>query len=422
MLDKRNISTILIAVVLLICAGCFPNLDDAPRNQGDIDLTNYVAIGDNLCAGYNETGLDPDRQHYSYPNMLHWQFDQVTDLQFNQPTLQANVNTGDVELTEIISSSCEFTADVPAFQESNSTVTALANQYVEGPYNELGVPWMKIEDITSLTFGADNQFFRRLQNPQNSDQTYTELLIENLPSFATISLGMSEVFPFAISGGTTDALTSNYDFESGYNALLNSLYDSLDDFKAVLINIPQIDDIPYFSEQTHFYVDPVDCDGNQRAIFITQGNGQVRIAQESDKILLSAREVLGADDGSGNRIGLMSQSPLPDDMVLDSIEAKQVSRKIFDLNFIIKEIAKQRDFALADIRMIMHDVNLGWKLNGTEITSEFIYGGFYSLDGIFPSPRGNAFIANTIIEAINDEYEARIPKLNIFDYPSVWIP
>ena len=57
--------------------------------------------------------------------------------------------------------------------------------------------------------------------------------------------------------------------------------------------------------------------------------------------------------------------------------------------------------------------------NGGVLTSTYVTGGAFSLDGVHPSPRGYAFTANTIIDVINTTYNASIPKVDIGTYGTV---
>jgi hypothetical protein len=49
--------------------------------------------------------------------------------------------------------------------------------------------------------------------------------------------------------------------------------------------------------------------------------------------------------------------------------------------------------------------------------STFVTGGTFSLDGVHPSPRGYALIANKFIEAINAKYGSNLNGVNIGNYP-----
>ena len=59
--------------------------------------------------------------------------------------------------------------------------------------------------------------------------------------------------------------------------------------------------------------------------------------------------------------------------------------------------------------------------NGGVLTSDFVTGGAFSLDGVHPTARGYAFVANLAIDAINRKYTANIPMVDIGNYPTVQV-
>jgi hypothetical protein len=61
--------------------------------------------------------------------------------------------------------------------------------------------------------------------------------------------------------------------------------------------------------------------------------------------------------------------------------------------------------------------NGGIVANGQTMTSTFITGGMFSLDGVHASPRGNALITNKLLEAINSKYSSNLQGVNIGNYP-----
>ena len=54
--------------------------------------------------------------------------------------------------------------------------------------------------------------------------------------------------------------------------------------------------------------------------------------------------------------------------------------------------------------------------NSFTLTSTYVTGGTFSLDGIHPSPRGYAFLANKFIEAIKAKYGSNMKGVNLGDY------
>jgi len=61
----------------------------------------------------------------------------------------------------------------------------------------------------------------------------------------------------------------------------------------------------------------------------------------------------------------------------------------------------------------------GIAYNGGVLTSQFVTGGGFSLDGAHPTPRGYAHVANLTIQEINTTYGATIPTVDIGNYATV---
>jgi len=48
-------------------------------------------------------------------------------------------------------------------------------------------------------------------------------------------------------------------------------------------------------------------------------------------------------------------------------------------------------------------------------------GGGFSLDGVHPSPRGYAILANAFAEAINAKYGSNLPGVNPLDFTGLYL-
>jgi hypothetical protein len=83
----------------------------------------------------------------------------------------------------------------------------------------------------------------------------------------------------------------------------------------------------------------------------------------------------------------------------------------------VRKFADKYNLALVDLRAIyekIHDgtyiTDDGLKINGS------IKGNFFSSDGIYPTPLGQAVIANEVIKAINLKYHAHVPLINVGEF------
>ncbi|ACT91394.1 hypothetical protein [Dyadobacter fermentans] len=80
----------------------------------------------------------------------------------------------------------------------------------------------------------------------------------------------------------------------------------------------------------------------------------------------------------------------------------------------IREYAAEKDLAVVDLFDLYQRIHQGgYKTDdGIEVDGT-PYGNFFSSDGIYPTPLGQAIITNEVIKAINKHYGAKIPLIDI---------
>src|SRR5690606_2568433 len=128
--------------------------------------------------------------------------------------------------------------------------------------------------------------------------------------------------------------------------------------------------------------------------------------------------------------GIGSETPLPDNFVLTQAQIKTIKDRIGELNLAIEnsvDIVAPSRVAVADVNTAFAQLVVqgaaGIVQDGILITASLAppFGGI-SEDGIHPNSRGYAFLANVFIEAINEKFEATVPKVNIANYPGTALP
>ena len=149
--------------------------------------------------------------------------------------------------------------------------------------------------------------------------------------------------------------------------------------------------------------------------------GQLRQANADDLMLLTAASILGTTPDPSNPLGVVGVSiPVSNEYVLTSAEQDRVSVATAAFNASIQAIADANGLGMVDANAELAQVaNGGVAFDGGVLTSEFVTGGGFSLDGVHPSPRGYAYTANLIIEELNRTYDATIPMVNIGNYGTV---
>ncbi|PXY44547.1 SGNH/GDSL hydrolase family protein [Flavobacterium hydrophilum] len=155
--------------------------------------------------------------------------------------------------------------------------------------------------------------------------------------------------------------------------------------------------------------------------------GRARQALPTDLICLGASSRIGKvpnvpADGIASPSPSLSQLgvtfPLPDRYVLLPTEVAEIGVATAAYNATIKTAAETNGLAIVDAESIMADLNKpnGISMNNFTLKATFVTGGMFSLDGIHPTPRGYAFIANKFIEAINTKYGSNLKGVDIGNY------
>lgn len=155
--------------------------------------------------------------------------------------------------------------------------------------------------------------------------------------------------------------------------------------------------------------------------------GQARQALPSDLICLSAGSRIGkvasADlDGiaspapSLNQLGITF--PLPDRYVLLPSEVAEIKVATDAYNATIEAAATTFNLAIFKAKDTMNGLtsSAGITSNGFTLRSTYVTGGAFSLDGVHPSPRGYALIANEFIKAINAKYGSNLKGVDLGNY------
>ena len=114
--------------------------------------------------------------------------------------------------------------------------------------------------------------------------------------------------------------------------------------------------------------------------------------------------------------------PLPDQYVLDSAEIAAINTSLDFYNNIIVFVAEQNNLGFVDMFRYFQKLDGPLVYNGLVFSNEMIKGEFYSLDGIYPTDRGHALIANEFIKEINRHYRASLNEVDVTGFHGVLYP
>ncbi|MEO0573344.1 MAG: G-D-S-L family lipolytic protein [Bacteroidota bacterium] len=166
--------------------------------------------------------------------------------------------------------------------------------------------------------------------------------------------------------------------------------------------------------------------------------GQARQATADDLVVLTSQSViatlneeafaflqgLGVDPATAGQLAVNGITwPLEDQWVLTPDEQATASAAVVAFNQAIEGLATTYDIAFVDANAFFVNFNVtGFPLaDGSTVTNDFGTGGGFSLDGVHPSPRGYAIIANLFAEAINAKYGSTLPGVNPLDFTGLYI-
>jgi hypothetical protein len=169
--------------------------------------------------------------------------------------------------------------------------------------------------------------------------------------------------------------------------------------------------------------------GAQTAGFYGAVFGQARQATAADLVVLPVRTVIGtvpsaADSGIGmippaplDKFGITF--PLQDKHVLIPTESAEIKKATDAYNTTIAAVATEKGLAFVDTRAVLTQLaSTGIKFGNFSLTSAYVTGGAFSLDGIHPSARGYALISNIFVDAINAKYGSTLRHVDLSVYPS----
>lgn len=403
-----------IIVALFCLSSCEKQAEEVipETNSAAAEMfSKYIAVGGSLSAGFTNGGLYREGQLTSYPNLIA----QQATIKFDQALFSVEQENG----TGFLTTSTKNTTTVFDKIIDKSGIIAtnpLVFAKYTGTLNDYGIADLRMSDMGKTGLGnvkkqGFNPYYERILPAQKEDFSYPDIIKESNATFFTVSIGEHDMLDFAISGGQK-SLTETSVFAINCQKLLDALVANKS--QGIITNLPNILDYPYFNFYTF-----AELAQNQgvSGIYITTGNGIVRLATANDKILMNAIVNVGKNN-AGQKKGLTMEYPLNNEEVLDKDEINAVASSLSNFNGILKFEAEKRALTFFDLNNLYVQINSKtYSENGAKFDKSIMTGNFYSLDGINPTPRGSAVIANAIIKIINEKYKnslkTMIPTLDV---------
>ena len=254
-----------------------PPLNSGTASAGNADLTNFVSIGDSLTAGYADGALYLLGQQNSFPSMLAQQFAAVGGGTFVQPLLKHELPTTDGNLGGLLVGGnsvlignrfvLNTETESPERLEGTATDDVVGTGLNGMTFNNMGVPGAKsfhlgapnYGDSAGLLGGTANPYFVRFSTIA-ATTVITDAAAQQ-PSFYSLWIGNNDILAYATAGGAGIDQVGNFDpntygpnditdptvFANTYAGLVGAMTAANAAVQGVLINIPDVSTIPYFT-------------------------------------------------------------------------------------------------------------------------------------------------------------------------------
>ena len=510
LMKNQIIKLACVAIACAVVSACDAEFDNpVSGNTGDsgtADLSKFVTIGDSITAGYADGALYLTGQENSYPAILAQQFAVVGgDANFTQPLVSDNLGgllAGGNQITDnrLVLDLTDPTSPSPVNLTGTPTTEVIGSGLNGTAFSNMGVPGAKsfhlgapgYGDPAGILLGLSNPFFTRFASDPATATMIGDAAVQ-APSFFVLWIGNNDVLSYATTGGVGIDRTGDFDptgyganditdpiavFPGVYSGLVGAFKTANPAVQGVLVNIPDVSTLPYFTTVPYNPVpfdtsDPVDQatvnalnggyaaynggvayalsvglitadEAALRTISFSDGQNAVVIMDEDlsditivDPKLIKMRQATAADLlvlTSSSKIGTLANPadpttawgvgvPLEDSDVLIPSEIAAIDTARTAFNTTIADIAAaDANLILVDSAAIMQEISTTGIDYGTgAINADYATGGAFSLDGVHPTARGYAVVANRIIDAINTGFNASIPAVNPGDYTTIFV-
>lgn len=421
----------------IVFISCKPKFEMPEEHLGTVNVTNYIALGGSNTAGFSDGAFNLKGQENSYAQILSEQFNRIETSAFNQSLVsEMGINLdGNSKLIVGYKTDCndEESLSPVRFNSTGDNSILSANVSSLGLFNNMAIPEMSVTDVNTLNY--NNPFYQRIVADASSTSVL-DLAMANNPTFYTTQLGEDDILAFATSGATSTPTPTNGAAGVGFEGSLEEVIASMiaAGAKGALLNIPNILNHPYFTTIPYNGLE-IDADQaeslnnvfNPIGLSFQVGTNGFLIEDTSEpfgvrKMLPGEKILLTIPLDSVKCYGMGITNYIPDRYSLTLEEIEVIEQMITEYNQVITSLANQNGVALVDLHSLYKSFHNETVYNGVSMSSDFISGGTFSLDGLNLNPIGQAKVANAIIEELNTFYSAAIPFADVTKYPGIIFP
>ncbi|MEM7038632.1 MAG: hypothetical protein AAF570_16725, partial [Bacteroidota bacterium] len=307
---------------------------------------------------------------------------------------------------------------------------------VNGTFQNLAVPGATLSDLSDPNFGlgvnsGGSPYYHRFASNPGTSTVIGDAAAQD-PTFFVYWPGMQDIYDWASVGGAHQGLLIGNLFESRLDSVLSVLTQN--GAKGALATIPDIDHMPFYhlvpSRSAELSQARADSLNDLYALagldigfeegengFIVDDDGDFRQLTADEYILITSP----LDSMRCFLLGILF-STMPDRYTLIESELSFLRATIATYNNHIRAAGVKYDLAVVEMDPVYASVNSGITIDAADLSAEFGAGGFYSLDGATPTPKGAGHLANAFIEAINTKYSATISPVRLDALRGVLFP
>jgi lysophospholipase L1-like esterase len=417
-----RIATVALAIAVIAAPGF--------AATGSANFKTVVAIGDSYGAGFESNSLNEHHSVYSWPAIVARQLgiplctlgSSASDNCFAQPIVSYPGIGPEMTLMDI-------STYPPVILNAPGSGSPL-NTTFGRPYNNVSIPGANVADTFTVT-GAVAKPTRGVEQLAQfilrGPVTEVDSVVAQKPTFILVWIGGND-FLGSATNGTTAGLTSVAAFTSAYNTLLDKL--TATGAGVVVGTLPTNPAaVPFFRTVPTVLINPatrapVLGPTGQPITLVGQidaapGVGQL---QAGSFVTLAAGSLIAQGFGipsalkpildPTNKLPLFG-TPLPDAVILTPTEMTALTQRIADYNTAIVASAAAHNVPVADIKGLFDRFATGLNVGPFHLTSDYITGGIFSLDGVHLSDIGYTLFANEYIKAINAGYGTHVPVASI---------
>jgi lysophospholipase L1-like esterase len=417
-----RIATVALAIAVIAAPGF--------AAVGSANFKTVVAIGDSYGAGFESNSLNEHHSAFSWPAIVAKQLgiplctlgSSATDVCFAQPIVSYPGIGPELTLMDI--------STYPPVIVNAPGSGAPLNTTFGRPFNNVSIPGANVADTFTVT-GTDKPVTRGVQQLAQfilrGPVTEVDAVVAQKPTFILVWIGGND-FLGSATNGTTTGLTSVAAFTSAYNTLLDKL--TATGAGIVVGTLPTNPSaVPFFRTVPTVLINPA----TRTPVLGPTGQpitlvGQIDAAPGVGQLAPGSFVTLAASSLIAQGFGIPSAlkpildptnklplfgTPLPDAVIITPAEMTALTQRIADYNTAITASAAAHNVPVADIKGLFDRFAAGINVGPFHLTSDFITGGLFSLDGVHLTDIGYTLFANEYIKAINSGYGTHVPVASV---------